>query len=270
MLQGEGSEFAYELPRWFSQPPGSLLLASECRELAARLPRLFGYRIFQLGMPHVNLLTASPAVVKYVAGIEPGATTAEHAFRCRCWALPVADGCMDGVVLAHVLEFVPNPHEVLREVNRILADDGFLVILGFNPWGWWGVGHLLHALRRGRPAAPWCGHLLSLARLYDWLALLGLERLDEHSFHYWPRYGHGDRRPGAWSRKWTTIRKRLPGSGLMPGLGGAYLLLARKRVIPLTPLRERWRRRSLLIPSGGWAEPGPTGHVKARNGPVPV
>ena len=51
------------------------------------------------------------------------------------------------VVLPHVLEFEANPHQVLRESERVLIGEGHVVILGFNPWSLWGLWRLLLAWR---------------------------------------------------------------------------------------------------------------------------
>ena len=38
-------------------------------------------------------------------------------------AIPLQSACADLVVLPHVLEFSSNPHQVLREVSRILMPE---------------------------------------------------------------------------------------------------------------------------------------------------
>ena len=56
----------------------------------------------------------------------------------------------------------------LREVDRILRPDGYVVVAGFNAWGWWGVRHYLS--RRRFPAGG--QRMVSEHRLRDWLQLL--------------------------------------------------------------------------------------------------
>ena len=48
----------------------------------------------------------------------------QAAFLSDPCALPVHTGVVDLVVLPHVLEFSSNPHQVLREVSRILMPEG--------------------------------------------------------------------------------------------------------------------------------------------------
>src|SRR5205823_3662158 len=86
--------------------------------------------------------------------------------------LSIANDSVDVVYLAHCLERIANPHEVLREVFRILLPEGHVIITGINPWSFWGFTRFL--LRYIYPL-PWDGHFISVMRLSDWLTLLGFE-----------------------------------------------------------------------------------------------
>src|SRR5205814_9709268 len=86
--------------------------------------------------------------------------------------LPLATQSIDLVLLPHVLEFAEEPHRILREVDRVMMPEGRLIIVGFNPWTLWG---LRSAMGPSRDAFPWNGHLVSLLRVKDWLALLGVD-----------------------------------------------------------------------------------------------
>ena len=85
--------------------------------------------------------------------------------------LPFANESIDLVVLPHVLEFATDPHQILREVDRVLRPEGRLVIAGFNPASLWGVRQYLSRLI-GSPYLPRDGHFISLIRVKDWLQLL--------------------------------------------------------------------------------------------------
>jgi SAM-dependent methyltransferase len=41
--------------------------------------------------------------------------------------------------MAHALEFHDDPHQILREVERVLIPEGELIITGFNPISIWGL-----------------------------------------------------------------------------------------------------------------------------------
>ena len=69
---------------------------------------------------------------------------------CDPRQLPFAANSIDLVVMPHVLEFYDDPHQILREVERILIPEGQIVLTGFNliPVG------LRRRLRRGPAACP--------------------------------------------------------------------------------------------------------------------
>ena len=54
-------------------------------------------------------------------------------------ALALQSDSVDVMLLPHTLEFAPDPHEVLREAARVLAGEGELVVLGFEPLGSWSL-----------------------------------------------------------------------------------------------------------------------------------
>ena len=67
-----------------------------------------------------------------------------------------------------------DPHQVLREAERVLIAEGQLIITGFNPASLWGVRQALGRIVDA-PFLPKAGQFLPLPRLKDWLKLLGFE-----------------------------------------------------------------------------------------------
>ncbi len=136
----------------------------------------------------------------------------------------------DAVVLPFTLGQCGAPREVVREAHRVLNDRGRLVIVGLNPWSPWNW-----RLRWGWSAqrVPVLRSTPSLQRLRDWLELLDFEVSDV--LRYTPGWRglmalrDGE---GAWLRR------------LMQPLQGAYILTARKRVIPMNRLPQSVRQRS--------------------------
>jgi hypothetical protein len=146
--------------------------------------------------------------------------------------------------LPHILEFEAQPHQVLREVERVLIGEGRVVIVGFNPWSFWGLWRVALS---GRKLPPWCGRFRSPGKLHDWLRLLGLEILDTRFLYHRPpvRNQRLDNLLAGWERF---------ASRYFPLLGGSFILVGKKRVVAMTPVANRWHRRSRLIASG-FAEP---------------
>jgi SAM-dependent methyltransferase len=231
-----------KLRDWYGHPLGQELLAAEREQLDSVLPNLFGYHLLQVGIPApVDLVESSRVshcmVLDDLPAEAPGA--GEHCLFGEAVALPFASDSLDVLLLPHTLEFQRNPHQVLREADRTLVPEGHLVILCFNPWSLWGLWRLL-AGWRGQ--APWCGQFFTPSRLKDWLALLGFDTILTRSYFFRPPVEH----PGLMQRFHLLERT---GSRWWSFLGGGFLLVARKRVTTLTPIRPRWRSsRARLLP----------------------
>jgi SAM-dependent methyltransferase len=224
---------------WFASGPGACLLAAEAAALEERLVDRFGYHLVQVGrLPGLEVLSTSRVLQRCVVDIDGGGGGGPHpVLRGRAAALPIESDSVDVVVMPHVLEFEPRPHEALREAARVLVPDGHLFVCAFNPWSLMGLWQLLR--RRGRQP-PWHGRFFAQGRLRDWLELLELELIGVDSFFF---------RPPVRSER---VLQRLAGlepvgARACPALGGAYLLSVRRRVSRATPVRPRFSYRPRLV-----------------------
>lgn len=232
----------HELLKWFNGNLGQSVLAIERSRVSRVLPDLFGYHILQVGeLADVHLLDSSRINHKIIAA-QVGRNDPEKSagLYCKSEALPVASECMDVVVLPHLLEFTDNPHQILRETERVLIGEGHVIILGFNPWSLWGLWRLFLAWRE-RP--PWSAHYIGLTRLKDWLTLLDFEIIKTERFYFRPPLEN------------TTIINKLQfmeplGRYCWSFFGGVYMLVAKKRVISMTPIKLQWQTRRRMIASG--------------------
>jgi SAM-dependent methyltransferase len=228
------------LDAWFAGPLGQTLLAAERAAAATALEQVFGTQFLQIGQwgPVEGFLPLARTPRRALIA-EPGA---RGDCVCHASALAVQSQSVDAVLLPHTLEFEPEPHEVLREVARVLAGEGHLLVLGFEPAGAWGLRH--YGSQAGFP--PGLVRMLSRARLRDWLRLLGFEVLEARRFLHSPPV---ERLQGG------ALARALERGGARCGgrLGSAYLLKAKKRVYTLTPLRPQRRRGRALV--GALAEP---------------
>lgn len=110
---------------------------------------------------------------------------------------------------------------MLREADRVLIDDGWLVISGFNPLSLMGLRKLVPVLRR---TPPYNSRMFTMMRQLDWLSLLNFEVLSYGGFQVLPR-----------ARKGGVLL-----STHLPALGCMQFIVARKRTIPLTlnPMKQ--------------------------------
>ena len=145
-------------------------------------------------------------------------------------ALPFADLSMDRVLLVHGLENAENARRMLREVWRVLKDDGRLMVVAPNRMGLW--AHVESTpFGQGQPYSPGqLGRLLAAS-------LFRVERRD--SVLYLP--------PS--SRRIVLRSARLfetAGRRLVPQLAGLTINEAVKDVYAALPLAAARRRRYVL------------------------
>ncbi len=238
MSDDNGGQRVKTLRSWYRTPVGRLLEAAEQQALAQRMDCLTGAALLQLGG-----FGAQPRLSAHTGRQWLGEPLGTESADCRLnfEQLPLQSGSIDILVLVHVLEFSERPDAVFREAERVLAADGTMLLLAFNPWSSWGIVRAW----RGHPgaAAPWGGRYLSCGRTRDWLTVLGLEVRSTDYLYFRPPWNN------------QTAQQRLQpleraGRVCLPWFGGVYLSVARKHVPAPTPLRPHWERRRELIGSG--------------------
>lgn len=187
---------------------------------------LFGYHAVQIGLPECAFLRANRIPYRIHC-----ARYGDAAVLGNADALPFATGSLDLVLLPHILEFSAQPHQVLREVERVLMPEGSVIISGFNPFSLWGL-HRLAARRGGQ--FPWRGQYLSVRRIKDWLALLGFDTQSGSFGCYAPPF-----RQAHWLERWRFMDKA--GDRWWPICGGAYIIQGIKRVHGMRLITPNWR-----------------------------
>jgi SAM-dependent methyltransferase len=225
------------LSTWFSTPLGRYLMERERAYFDAEVADVFGYHALQFGLGEHDFLQANR--MPYRAAIGLSEPTRVRTDFCE---LAVATASVDLVVLPHALEFSHNPHQLLREVQRILMPDGHIVISGFNPWSLWGAARLL-AGRRGD--FPWCGQFIGLSRIKDWLSLLNFELSSGRMAIYTPPC-----RAEKWLHRFRFLEPA--GDRWWPFAGAVYFLHGVKRVHGARLITPKWRmagaRRKVFAP----------------------
>jgi SAM-dependent methyltransferase len=150
--------------------------------------------------------------------------------------LPVLTGSVDLVLLPHTLEFIDNPRQLLAEACRIIKPEGLIVISGFNPYGSWGLKH--------KTQKSWKANLIRPRKVISWLGLADFEVEKLESILYTPPIT----KPGLFEK--LQFLEKI-GRYCFPKLGGVYILVARAKVIPLTPIRLKWKQQlsSIRVPT---------------------
>ena len=213
------------LDAWLDSAQGRYVTAWEQERVDAEVADIFGFNALQVGFPQRDYLRANRIPLRQKAGEgDPVDARCDHA------ALPFAAHSIDLVVLPHVLEFHVDPHQILREVERILIPEGHLLITGFNPLSPFGLARRLG----GKTTFPWNGTYLSAPRLRDWLALLGFEA---------DRGCYGCFAPPCRQQKWLDRWRFIEGSGSRwwSYAGSVYVLHAIKRTQGMRLITPKWR-----------------------------
>lgn len=222
-----------DIEYWWQSPLGQLLLSVE-REIISQLDEpLPGYFFVQIGGNESCLPTVSNrACSQWRIGRKAD-------LRAEPESLPFRSNSIDNLLLQHVLERSRDPHQLLREAERVLSADGKIILCCFNPFSLWGLRRLFS----WQDSPPWDGHFFSQTRIRDWLALLNFEVTEQHKMLFRPPFRHSRWLQGSlFMERW--------GRRLWPWLGGVSVMVAAKRTIPLTPVRENWRKRRLFPTPG--------------------
>lgn len=218
------------MAEWLRTPLGRYLIERERAYIDKTVSDLFGYNALQLGMPEEDLLHASRISLR--ASVD---RTENAQLRADFRDLPVVSNSIDLVLLSHVLEFSDHPHQILREVERVLMPEGHVVVLCFNPVSLWGGRRWFG----NKDVFPWNGRFINLLRLKDWLALLGFEIAGGEMGCYAP--------PCA-SQKWLDRFHFMESAGdrWWPFSGAVIFLHAIKRVRGMRVITPKWSER--LVP----------------------
>ncbi len=228
-----------KLAQWFVTPLGQEFLKSEQALLEHILPDLFGYHALQLGqVTPCHLLQGSRILHKLLADKQPSPVDGLSALCAAPEQLPFANDSVDVVLVHHLLEAVNRPHAILREAARITIPEGYLLIVGFNPWSLWGLWRFCRM--------PWSQNLgltqsISAQRLHDWLTLLDFEVVGVETAYFRPPINS------------PALRQHLVwletlGQRYWPQGGASYVMLAQKKSSCITPIRLRQKMMS-LVPS---------------------
>jgi SAM-dependent methyltransferase len=214
------------LDAWLNSVQGRYVLDWEQNNLDSIVADIFGFNALQIGLPQYDFLQANRIPLRQKAGGSGAVDTL-----CDPVALPFASQSIDLVILPHVLEFSDDPHQILREIERILIPEGQVLIIGFNPFSLWGAKRRLN--RCGE--FPWNGSYLSIIRLKDWLKLLGFE-VDRGTLGcYAPPF-----KQAHWLRRSQLIERM--GNRWWNFSGAVYVLHAIKRVHSMRLITPNWKK----------------------------
>lgn len=221
--------------QWLTQHNlGSSIIKAEQQVLSLLLKNHFGKNALLIGTPEQQVLLDSTTMPRH-ALLSP--LTNHHHYQRYIEGdlheLPILTGSIDLVLLPHTLEFVDNARQLLSEACRIIKPEGLIVISGFNPYSAWGIKKYIGKKNK---RTPWAGRLIPPYQIRSWLNLADFLMEKQTSAMFRPPINHANV-----FEKLHFLEK--VGNVCFPKLGGVYIILARAKVIPLTPIRMKWKQQ---------------------------
>ncbi len=256
---GNKAEVIKHCSSWYQTLSGRSALADAEQLCAKTMSEIFGYYAIQIGLlsGRCDLLKQSRVTAGFSLGdpdsfvgsnIDAKPVTSKHqkldekeqnfAVISSNEHLPISTDNVDLVVASHVLEMSQNPHQVLREIDRVLVPEGHCILIGFNPYSLSNINKAVRFSRKSKQEQE-TYKMRSVARVRDWFSLLGFEVLDVNYLGLRPTLNN---QKVFNSLKWLETWSEYAG----PLLGSMYIVHAKKQVIAMRPDKKVWRAPALL------------------------
>ncbi|AWL11540.1 uncharacterized protein HMF8227_01052 [Saliniradius amylolyticus] len=228
---------------WQDMPAGAQLKALLEADLAPLSRQWFGYHLVKMGALGAELSLPECPIKKQTA-----ITAQPHPYGdmvSQLNNLPLQRRSVDAIVLPFTLDFCQDPHKLLRDVSRAIMADGHLVVLGLNPFSCAGFAKywpfkpdsLLHEMRA-----------FSTFRMRDWFNLLGYEVIEHHSMIHSELLFERKMNINSGYQRWM--------GRYLPGLASVYVMVGRKRRIPMTPNKAMLKPKPAFAASGAGLRAG--------------
>lgn len=241
-----------EYPKqWQQLSQGELAREELEKALEPIVQRIFGYYLVKIGSlsSQVNLPTCT---IKNQFSCAPHANKHNH-LCAKSSSLPLQNNSVDAFVVLGELDFAQDPHQIIREIDRAITSDGRLVIAGFNPFS---IAGIMKYLPINRKNILHQGRFFTPSRIRDWLALLNFEIVQQENLVYSSLFMHTQLTSQSRVQKFC---KRY-----LPWLSSMYIIEARKREIPLSPIKPVWKMKPKFSTSAATARTAQSSYNKIR------
>ena len=152
--------------------------------------------------------------------------------------LGVGSETIDLIVLPFILEFIKSPYALLDNMSELLVSDGSLLLIGVQSWSF-GQNSCFSELNEIFQSDG--VNLLKMKELSYILSSCNL-MIEQTEFFYFgallDKLNKGEEKKGKFSYRRIVF-----------SLGGIYLLLAKKKSMPVTSVRNLWRKNSEITKS---------------------
>jgi SAM-dependent methyltransferase len=200
---------------WFETKKGLDLILLEKKILNNIFDQIFGFNILQVGdIPSlVDESRFKYKLDKSNLSFNPS-------------SLPFDNDSIDCVVYPH--QDTDNIL-MLQEAYRVLIPQGYAIFINFNPWSLMGIKTFFSL----KNEFPWNQTTESFTSFQNKVLENGFEIINGKFFGYHPSF-----KSASYSSNWDKI-----GDRWFPIFANIYLLVVRKKIITLTPIKPSWKSR---------------------------
>jgi len=218
-----------EYPKqWQQLSQGELAREELEKALEPIIERIFGYYLVKIGSLSSQIsLAACPIKLQYSCAPHENK---QNDLCAKSDCLPFQNNSVDAFVLLGELDFAQDPHKIIREIDRAITADGRLVIAGFNPFS---IAGIIKYLPINRKNILHQGRFFTAGRIKDWLQLLNFEIVQQENLVYSALFM--SKQLNSQSAVQRFCKRYLPWFSSM------YIIEARKREIPLSPVKPVWK-----------------------------
>lgn len=175
---------------------------------------------------------------------------------CHYQELSIASDSIDLAVLPNILQNNSHPHQILREVERVLIAEGTVILIGRMPLSWQSIKKKFkrrYINKNYSDQNQTNTFDISYHRVADWFRLLGLEMEAQIRVSAMHQKLENSQLP-SWFKHFAKL--------FCDCFASYYIIIAKKKVSTLTPIRMSWRKNKQLVPSR-LAEPSVKGQVES-------
>ena len=219
-----------ELIRWYKKPINSILKRTINDQISILKKHIVGNNVLFIGLSDFSKKFTSPKNMSFISIDE--ITSSDHVTESK--RLPFEDNSHDVIIILHALDYTDNPYELVREIDRIATDEAKVAVIGFNKFSLWGI--LKPFMNKLSP--PWILNFHSLYSVKEWFKLLGYEQgyKDTSSFFPIP------------SKTFSKHLNKISFAQkiMARDLGGLYFFAFKKKIIPLTPVKLKFKNKLFL------------------------
>ncbi|WMY96182.1 MAG: methyltransferase domain-containing protein [Arsenophonus sp.] len=211
---------------WKNIPWGEYYCTALNKELQLWWPKIFGFHLLKIGQFSLDIDTQS-SFINHKFSMHMVGKNAQLLGNPN--EMPFKNKSIDVCLLIQELAYSNRPYSLLRETDRILVDDGWLIISNFNFMSLLGIINSIPFFRKSQ-LYRYNSRIFSLSILLDWLTFLNYEIFFQESFQILP-----------WRSPYHFINKTFKFAGCIT------LIIARKRTLPLTPRSIKFIKNCIKI-----------------------